>query len=93
MAPWAVRLEGGFGSYRCLHNNTIVVRGILVTTLHCGAPEPRLSTIYIKFVSSVGTSFKTNKHQRKHIQKMFFNKYTLNIILRHPSQFVNPILS
>ena len=40
----------------CLHNNAIVARGILVTRLHCGTPEPRLSAIYI--VSSVGTSFK-----------------------------------
>ena len=38
----------------CLHNNAIVARGILVTKLHCGTPEPRLSAIYI--VSSVGTS-------------------------------------
>ena len=39
----------------CLHNNAIVARGILVTMLDCGTPEPRLSAIYI--VSSVGTSF------------------------------------
>ena len=39
----------------CLHNNAIVARGILVTILHCGTPEPRLSAIYI--VSIVGTSF------------------------------------
>ena len=39
----------------CLHNNAIVARGILVTKLHCGTPEPCLSAIYI--VSSVGTSF------------------------------------
>ena len=38
----------------CLHNNAIVARGIMVTILHCGTPEPRLSAIYI--VSSVGTS-------------------------------------
>ena len=38
----------------CLHNNDIVARGIPVTMLHCGTPEPRLSAIYI--VSSVGTS-------------------------------------
>ena len=38
----------------CLHNNAIVARGILVTILHCGTPEPHLSAIYI--VSSVGTS-------------------------------------
>ena len=38
----------------CLPNNAIVVRGILVTILHCGSPEPSLSAIYI--VSSVGTS-------------------------------------
>ena len=38
----------------CLHNNAIVVRGILVTILHCGTPEPCLSAIYI--VSAVGTS-------------------------------------
>ena len=38
----------------CVHNNAIVARGILVTILHCGTPEPRLSAIYI--VSSVGTS-------------------------------------
>ena len=38
----------------CLHNNAIVVRGILVTILHFGIPEPRLSAIYI--VSSVGNS-------------------------------------
>ena len=38
----------------CLHNNAIVARGILVTILHCGTPEPRLSAIYI--ISSVGTS-------------------------------------
>ena len=31
----------------CLHNNAIVGRGILVTILHCGTPEPRLSAIYI----------------------------------------------
>ena len=37
----------------CLHNNAIVGRGILVTTLHCGTSEPRLSATYI--VSSVGT--------------------------------------
>ena len=36
----------------CLHNNAIVARGILVTILHCGTSEPRLSAIYI--VSSVG---------------------------------------
>ena len=35
----------------CLHN-AIVTRGILVTILHCGTPEPHLSAIYI--VSSVG---------------------------------------
>ena len=38
----------------CLHNNAIVARGIPVTMLHYGTPEPRLSAIYI--VSSVGTS-------------------------------------
>ena len=38
----------------CLHNKAIVARGILVTMLHCGTPEPRLSATYI--VSSVGTS-------------------------------------
>ena len=38
----------------CLHNNAIVARGILVTILHCGTPEPRLSAIYV--VSSVETS-------------------------------------
>ena len=38
----------------CLHNNAIVARGNLVTILHCGIPEPRLSAIYI--VSCVGTS-------------------------------------
>ena len=38
----------------CLPNNAIVARGILVTILHCGTPEPHLSAIYI--VSSVGTS-------------------------------------
>ena len=38
----------------CLHNNAIVARCILVTILHCGTPEPRLSAIYM--VSSVGTS-------------------------------------
>ena len=37
-----------------LHNNAIIARGILITLLHCGTPEPRLSAIYI--VSSVGTS-------------------------------------
>ena len=31
----------------CLHNNAIVVRGILVNVLHCGTPEPRLSAIFI----------------------------------------------
>ena len=34
----------------CLHNNAIVARGILVTLLHCGIPEPCL----IYTVSSVG---------------------------------------
>ena len=38
----------------CFHINAIVARGILVTILHCGTPEPRLSAIYI--VSYVGTS-------------------------------------
>ena len=38
----------------CLHNNAFVAKGILVTILHCGTPEPHLSAIYI--VSSVGTS-------------------------------------
>ena len=37
----------------CEHNNAIVARGILVTILHCGIPEPWLSAIYI--VSSAGT--------------------------------------
>ena len=41
----------------CLHDNTIVARGILVTILHCEITEPRLSAIYI--VSSVGTSLST----------------------------------
>ena len=56
----------------CFHNNDIAARGILVTMLHCGTPEPRLSAIYI--VSSVGTSllkihqskiFQTNKTNNK----------------------------
>ena len=38
----------------CLHNKAIVARCILVTRLHCGTPQPRLSAICI--VSSVGTS-------------------------------------
>ena len=41
----------------CLHKNAIVARGILVTKLHCGTPEPRPSAIYN--VSSVGTSLST----------------------------------
>ena len=41
-----------------LHNNAIVVRGILLTVLDCGKPEPRLRAIYI--VSSVGTSLQKN---------------------------------
>ena len=58
------RIDGAMGSSGgghvwklsvvCLHNNAIVARGILVTILHCGTHEYRLSTIYI--VSSVGTS-------------------------------------
>ena len=36
----------------CLHNNAIVAKGILVTILHCGTPESRISAVYI--VSSVG---------------------------------------
>ena len=35
-------------------NNDIDARCILVTRLHCGTPEARLSAIYI--VNSVGTS-------------------------------------
>ena len=51
--------SSGGGQFRtlsvvCLHNNAIVARGILVTILHFGTPEPRLSVIYI--VSSFGTS-------------------------------------
>ena len=51
--------SSGGGRFRklsmvCLHNNAIVARGILVTILHCGTPEPPLSAIYIG--SSVGTS-------------------------------------
>ena len=39
MAPWAVRVEGGFGSYRCFVNITmLLLRDILVTILHCGTP-------------------------------------------------------
>ena len=38
----------------CLHKKAFVAKGILVTRLHCGTPELRLSAIYI--VSSVGTS-------------------------------------
>ena len=38
----------------CLPNNAIVAGGILVTILHCGTPEPRLSAFYT--VSLVGTS-------------------------------------
>ena len=43
----------------CLHNNAIIARGILVTVLHCGTSEPRLSATYI--VSSVGTSFRSTR--------------------------------
>ena len=43
----------------CLHNNAIVARGILVTILHCGTSEPRLSATPI--VSSVGTSFRSTR--------------------------------
>ena len=51
--------SSGGGRFRklsvvCLHNNGIVARGILVTILHCGTPEARLSAICI--VSSVGAS-------------------------------------
>ena len=51
-----VRAAAGFGSLLmvCLHNNAIDARCILVTRLHCGTPEARLSAIYI--VNSVGTS-------------------------------------
>ena len=47
MAPWAVRMDLKKISMVCLHNNAIVARGILVTILHCGTPELRLSAIYI----------------------------------------------
>ena len=50
---------GSLGGWRvpelagvCLHNKATVARGILVTILHSGTPEPRLNAIYI-----VGTSF------------------------------------
>ena len=46
----------------CLDNNAIVARGILVTILHCGTFEPRLSAIYI--VSSVGTSLQQINQQK-----------------------------
>ena len=50
-----VRVAAGFGNLMvCLHNNAIDARCILVTRLHCGTPEARLSAIYI--VNSVGTS-------------------------------------
>ena len=58
--------SSGSGRFRklsmvCLHNNAIVARGTLVTILHCGTPEHRLSAIYI--VSSVGTSLKNISNQ------------------------------
>ena len=55
---WRHGSSGGGGvrklSMVCLHNNAIVVRGNLVTLLHCGTPELCLSAIYI--VSFVGSS-------------------------------------
>ena len=38
----------------CLYSNAIVARGIIVTILHCGTPEPRLSATSV--VISVRTS-------------------------------------
>ena len=45
MAPCAVQVQKL--SMVCLHNNAFVMRGILVTRLHCGTPELHLSAIYI----------------------------------------------
>ena len=59
MVTWAVRVEGGFGSYQWfVYIATLLLRGILVTILHCGTPELRLRAIYI--ISSVGNSLNTN---------------------------------
>ena len=55
-----------------LHNNAIVVRGILLTVLNCGKPEPRLRAIYI--VSSVGTSLQ--KMAVRHLTKSRCNTHT-----------------
>ena len=46
----------------CLHNKAIVARGILVTILHCGTPEPRLSAIYVG--TSLWTQMTTECSQR-----------------------------
>ena len=56
MAPRAVRVEGGFGSYRWfVYITTLLLRDASwLLILHYGTPEPRLSAIYI--VSSVRTS-------------------------------------
>ena len=54
-----------------LHNNAIVARGILVTILHCGTPELRLSAIFI--VSSIGTSFSWHKSASRQ-SKNFFDR-------------------
>ena len=45
-------------SVDCLHTSAIVSRGILVTILHYGTPEPHTSSIYI--VSSAETSVQYN---------------------------------
>ena len=60
----------------CLHNKAIVARGILVTMLHCGTPEPRLSATYI--VSSVGTSLINNIC----IRELFFGNRLLVSTIR-----------
>ena len=56
MAPWSVRVAGGFGSYRMfVYITTLLLREVFwLLKLHCGTPEPP-HCIYI--VSSVGTSF------------------------------------
>ena len=52
--------------YLC--NKAIVARGILVSILHCGTPEPCLSAIYI--VSSVETSFTSTENPEMNLKPL-----------------------
>ena len=79
-------VQFGCGSYRWLHNNAFVKRGILVTRLHCGTPKPRFSSVGTSLDVSFWffiTCFISSRKNQQIIILLTSSNHNKTIILNH----------